>query len=167
MRGTDARQAFMKSQTQMKRVRKVLLRSSIVGLTTSSSSTNGSTARKTVALKPKSMSASQTEGQRSSTLSASRVSTHPPAPSRASRRPSPLHPSSTAPPEACRPCPNPSCPTRHRGGCRRRRCSAGASGSASRSSAFYNDGGRTRMLVNEGAMRRNCGIEWSKCHGSR
>lgn len=49
--------AFRKSHTQMKRVRNVLLRSSIVGLLTSSSSSKASTARRTVALKFKSMSA--------------------------------------------------------------------------------------------------------------
>lgn len=42
----------------MNRVRNVLFRSSIVGLTTSSSSTKGSTARRTVVLKPRSMSVS-------------------------------------------------------------------------------------------------------------
>lgn len=53
----NSQTAFRKSQTQMKRVRNVLLRSSIVGVLTSSSSTYVSTARKTVALKLRSMSA--------------------------------------------------------------------------------------------------------------
>lgn len=45
-----ARAPFMKSQTQMNRVRNVLLRSSIEGFSISSSSSKGSTARSTVAL---------------------------------------------------------------------------------------------------------------------
>lgn len=68
----------------MNRVRNVLLRSSIVGLTTSSSSTNGSTARRTVVLKPRSMSAS---GEESNLMLAGEfqlesLETNPPGPSR-------------------------------------------------------------------------------------